>query len=154
MQRHGRGRLSLIVAAAAAASSALGCQRSEPDEPRTTGTPTSNRSLITSAAAALPITPESTVSSSPAAPFDPSLQPMIDQAIADLASRLNVDKSAIATISAAPVTWPDRSLGCPQAGMAYAQVTVDGTLIVLSANGSTHSYHSGGARAPFRCDKG
>ena len=85
--------------------------------------------------------------------IDPALQPLIDQAVADLASRLKIDASKIETISAQSISWPDGSLGCPRPGMAYTQVMVDGTLIQLSVNGTTYSYHSGGSRAPFLCQK-
>ena len=85
--------------------------------------------------------------------IDPAFQPLIDQAVSDLASRLKIDASKIEAISAESKTWPDGSLGCPQPGIAYTQVMVDGSLIQLSANGTTYSYHSGGSRAPFLCQK-
>ena len=85
--------------------------------------------------------------------FDPALQPLVDQAVADLATRLKIDASNIETMSAQSVSWPDGGLGCPQPGMAYTQVMVDGSLIQLSVNGTTYSYHSGGSRAPFLCQK-
>ena len=85
---------------------------------------------------------------------DSSLEPLIDQAIADLATLLTIDRAVIVVISAKAVVWPDKSLGCPQPGMVYNQVTVDGALIELGAHGTTYSYHSGGGRAPFRCPKG
>lgn len=93
------------------------------------------------------------MSPSPSERVDSSLQPLIDQATADLATFLNVDSSIITVSSAKAVVWPDRSLGCPQPGMVYNQVTVDGALIELGASGTTYSYHSGGGRAPFRCAK-
>jgi hypothetical protein len=89
----------------------------------------------------------------PSPSIDPALQPLVDQAVADLATRLKIDASKIDTISAQSVSWPDGGLGCPQPGMAYTQVMVDGSLIQLSANGTSYSYHSGGSRAPFLCQK-
>ena len=89
----------------------------------------------------------------PSPGIDTALQPLISQAVADLATRLKIDASKIDTVSAQSMSWPDGSLGCPQPGMAYTQVMVDGTLIQLSANGTTYSYHSGGSRAPFLCQK-
>ena len=87
------------------------------------------------------------------ATIDPALQPLVDQAVADLASRLKIDASKIDTVSAQAMSWPDGSLGCPQPGMVYTQVMVDGSLIQLSVNGMAYSYHSGGSRAPFLCQK-
>ena len=89
----------------------------------------------------------------PPADFDLSLQPLVEQAIADLATRLNIDRANIVTNSAQAVVWPDKSLGCPQSGMVYNQVTVDGALIELRAGGTTYRYHSGGSRSPFLCAK-
>ena len=86
--------------------------------------------------------------------IDTSLQATIDLAVADLAKELQVDASAITTVSAKSVEWPDKSDGCPQPGMSYSQVPVDGVQIVLSSNGTSYEYHSGGSRTPFLCKKG
>lgn len=99
-------------------------------------------------------TQELSLSSSPSEGVDSSLQPLIDQAVADLATLLTIDRSVITVISAEAVVWPDKSLGCPQPGMLYNQVIVDGARIELGAHGKSYSYHSGGGRPPFRCDKG
>jgi len=85
---------------------------------------------------------------------DASLQATIDLAVADLAKQLQVDASAITTVSAKSVEWPDKSDGCPQPGMSYSQVPVDGVLVVLSNHGTNYEYHSGGSRTPFLCKKG
>lgn len=81
------------------------------------------------------------------------MQSLVNQAVADLADRLQIDASKIVAVSAQAMSWPDKSLGCPQPGMAYNQVMVDGALIHLSVNGTSYSYHSGGSRAPFLCQK-
>ena len=56
-------------------------------------------------------------------------------------------------ISAEAVVWPDGSLGCPQPGMAYTQVLVEGAKILLWAEGRTWPYHAGGERPPFLCEQ-
>jgi hypothetical protein len=59
----------------------------------------------------------------------------------------------IVVMQAVSVVWPDGSLGCPQSGMEYTQVLVDGFHILLQANGTTHSYHGGGTTLePFLCE--
>ena len=83
--------------------------------------------------------------------IDPGLKPFIDQAAADLATRLGVAASDITTHAAVLVIWPDASLGCPQPNMRYAQVPTDGSVIELSYEGSVYRYHSGGGRGPFLC---
>lgn len=85
--------------------------------------------------------------------IDPGLQPFIDQAIADLAARNSVDPSDITVLSAVLVVWPDASLGCPQPGMVYTQVPVDGSVIELGSDGKVHRYHTGGQQGPFLCEQ-
>ena len=82
------------------------------------------------------------------------MQKTIDLAVADLAAQLKVDASAITTVSAKSVEWPDKSDGCPQPGMSYPQIPVDGVFIVLSNKATTYEYHGGGSRTPFLCKKG
>lgn len=72
-------------------------------------------------------------------------------AVTDLAARLGVEESAITVVSVEEVTWPNRGLGCPQPDMSYAQVLVNGSLIVLESEGGTYEYHSGGGRGSFYC---
>lgn len=81
-----------------------------------------------------------------------ALQPLVEQAAADLAQRLGVERSAITVVSAQEVEWPDGSLGCPQPGMMYTQVMTDGTRIELAVGGTVYRYHSGGRRGPFLCE--
>lgn len=80
--------------------------------------------------------------------------PQVTIAVADLAQRLNVAPETIEVVETRAVIWPDSSLGCPQPDMAYTQVQQDGLLIRLQALGQTYSYHSGGMREPFLCEKG
>lgn len=101
-------------------------------------------------------TPSTTTTTRPAESnpgIDPGLAPLVDQAKGDLAGRLEVGADAIAVISAELVEWSDASLGCPQPGMAYAQVPTDGSLIVLSHGGAEYRYHTGGSvYMPFLCE--
>ena len=84
-------------------------------------------------------------------PIDASLAGLVDEALRDLAQRRG-SSEGIRVVSAESVVWPDGSLGCPREGMEYRQVQVDGSRIVLSADGVTWSYHSGGDRALFLCE--
>ena len=135
---------TLATESAAAASKAVAVDTA----PASTNTSTP---FAVSPLTVVAVTEETTVSMSP--DIDPAMQALVDQAVADLATRLKIDAASIVTVSAQAVSWPDGSLGCPQPGMVYTQVMVDGALIQLSANGTTYSYHSGGPRAPFLCQK-
>ena len=77
-------------------------------------------------------------------------QGMVDIAKADLATRLGVAMSDIGVVSIEEVTWPDGSLGCPRPGFSYTQALVNGTRILLTANGVVFHYHGGGGD-PFYC---
>jgi hypothetical protein len=88
-----------------------------------------------------------------AASYDPALEPLVTKALEDLSGRLKVGVDEIIVVEAVLVVWPDASLGCPQPGMVYAQVPVDGTLIRLSVGGKVYEYHGGGWTDPFLCEE-
>ena len=85
--------------------------------------------------------------------IDPGLQPFITMAVDDLAARLDIDPAEITPLSGVLVVWSDSALGCPQPGMQYAQVPVDGSVIELGAGGRVYRYHTGGSTTPFLCDQ-
>jgi len=76
---------------------------------------------------------------------------VVELAKADLARRAEIPVSEISVISVEAVDWPDTSLGCPEPGMAYAQVITPGYLIVLEAKGQTFEYHSDEGRFMVLC---
>lgn len=75
-------------------------------------------------------------------PADGGLQSLIETAKADLAQRLAVSVNEIILVEATSVVWPDASLGCPQEGMAYAQVLTPGYLIRLESGNKEFEYHA------------
>jgi hypothetical protein len=50
-------------------------------------------------------------------------------------------------VSVESVLWPDTSLGCPQPGQFYAQVTVEGYRLVVEHAGCKYHIHLGQERA-------
>lgn len=78
--------------------------------------------------------------------------PLVQQAKADLAAHLSVDMAEIDVMKAQNVAWRDGSLGCPEPGMMYTQVIINGTKIVLSVDGEEYHYHAGADGEPFLCD--
>jgi hypothetical protein len=84
-------------------------------------------------------------------PID-STMPLVEDAVADLARRLDVEPSDVTIVEALAVTWPDGSMGCPEPGMAYTQVLVDGTFVLLEAGGRQYRYHGGSPL--FLCEQG
>jgi hypothetical protein len=85
---------------------------------------------------------------SPSLPADLRDRPAVAAAIADAADRAGVAPAAVTVAGWTPVTWSDGSLGCPQEGMGYTQVQVDGQLLVLQVDTALFQYHSRGG-GPF-----
>lgn len=72
-------------------------------------------------------------------------------ALADLASRLGVSPEEITVVRVRQVDWPDASLGCPEEGMAYAQVVTPGFQVLLQVDGRAFDYHAGTEGEVFLC---
>jgi hypothetical protein len=73
------------------------------------------------------------------------------QAIADLATRLNIDENQIDLVRMEEVDWPDGSLGCPQPGMRYKQVVINGVFVQLQVGNQLYNYHGAATQPPFLC---
>ena len=67
-----------------------------------------------------------------------------DPIVADAATRLGVDPSAVTIVEGHAETWSDGSLGCPQPGMMYTQALVDGYQVIVEANGTQLDYRGSG----------
>ncbi len=76
---------------------------------------------------------------------------LVDFAKRALADHLGIGVDEIELLLIEEVTWRDGSLGCPQPGMAYTQALVNGSRLILEAEGREWHYHSGGGRDPFLC---
>ncbi|MFP3897543.1 MAG: hypothetical protein ACLFV5_12005, partial [Anaerolineales bacterium] len=73
-------------------------------------------------------------------------QPLVDEAVVDLAGRMGVDVEEIEVQSVEETEFPDASLGVPEPGEMYAQVITPGYVIRLSIQGETYTYHAAGER--------
>jgi len=87
----------------------------------------------------------------PVTPSPSSLQNLTKKAIEDLAQQLSIPETQIQLVEARDVIWTDSSLGCPQPGMAYADVLTSGYLILLNVNGQSYEYHAGKNSNVFHC---
>ena len=74
-------------------------------------------------------------------------------AVNDLAARLKVAPEVVQVVSVSAADWSDTSLGCPQPGMFYAQVIVQGFKIVLAAGGAQTEYHADQKGRVVTCNK-
>jgi hypothetical protein len=139
------------------------CSSAEPAFNPTAPLPPATRLLPALATEAAPIPqrtfavvetlrPEETVGESmKPVPESPYTANLVQQAQQDLAKRLNIPVESIEFLNFEDVVWPDGGLGCPQPGMAYTQVMVEGYRIQLRYDGQVYNYHGGGGRPPFLC---
>ncbi len=68
-----------------------------------------------------------------------------------LGHELKVPENEIEIISVENMTWSDSSLGCPEPGKFYAQMLVDGHLVVTAYEGHHYNIHigNGGGRVCY-----
>jgi hypothetical protein len=92
---------------------------------------------------------EATKAPAEALPLE-AAEPVVELARIDLAQRLSIPVETIEVVRVEAVEWPDASLGCPEEGLAYAQVISPGFWIVLEVLGNPYTYHSG-LDKPFLC---
>ncbi len=94
------------------------------------------------------------------APGRPGGDPPINQGLlleavtTNLSRQFDLPAESITVVSVEPVTWPNAGLGCPQEGMAYAEVLVEGSRITLAADGQTYTYHTAGTTEFVLCVDG
>ncbi|MDT8450865.1 MAG: hypothetical protein RQ847_11915 [Wenzhouxiangellaceae bacterium] len=81
----------------------------------------------------------------------PGLENHVEQAVSDLAERLEIERDRIELAGAEFVTWSDGSLGCPEPGHMYTQALVPGYRIRLRVGKEIHAYHGARDRDPFHC---
>jgi hypothetical protein len=77
----------------------------------------------------------------PVSPPDPVAQELVDRAMNDLTQRKGIALEEIKLDYFAYVAWPNTSLGCPEPGMFYADMLVDGYQILLRVGLQVYSYH-------------
>jgi hypothetical protein len=94
----------------------------------------------TSAVGASPIVPENAISP---VPSDVPAS-IVEAVVADIAKTAGVAADQVEVVSAEPVTFPDGSLGCPQPGLAYTQMVVEGFKIVAKVGETVYDYRGSG----------
>lgn len=102
----------------------------------------------------IPPTVESTMPEIPPSNPDSAPETVVEKAILDLVARTGVSPESVTIVAAEAKTWSDGSLGCPQPGMSYTQALVDGSRVLLEADGRLYAYHAGSEGEPFLCESG
>ena len=97
------------------------------------------------------------VAPTPGRPSDPVTAAdgrLLEATVDDLSAHLDVPPGSISLVSVEHVIWSDTSLGCPKPGVDYAQVQVEGSVIILASGVGEYAYHTDGARAFVLCKDG
>lgn len=76
-------------------------------------------------------------------------EPLVREARQLLAVQLGANEDQIDVEEVEARDWPDTSLGCPQEGMAYAQVITPGYRIALEYKGESYAFHTSQSRAVY-----
>lgn len=140
--------LSLLLAAACvlaacAQSPTVASTPTRSAPPTTLPTPAASPTAAITAPISAPSPAAGTpASSTPGATVPPEASALVEEARGAVAQELGVPAAQVAVVSVQLVEWPDASLGCPEPGMAYAQMVTPGYLIKLSGGGKTFEYHS------------
>lgn len=99
-------------------------------------------------------------SPAPTTPPDPDPPPTggvpseyLEPIVADAADHAGVPVDEVAVTRAEPAIWNDGSLGCPEPGMAYIQVIIDGYWVELTAGGRNLDYRLDGEGRFVLCDQ-
>jgi hypothetical protein len=75
-------------------------------------------------------------------PPGPRMPPVVTRARESLARDLAIDVDDVNVIEVRPMEWRDSALGCPRPGMSYMQLTIQGYLVRLEAQGKRYEYHT------------
>jgi hypothetical protein len=83
---------------------------------------------------------------------DPGQPPdeVVQLALNAAATQLGLTVDDVLVTTATEAEWPDSSLGCPQPGMAYAQIVTPGWLVTVATADATAEmqvHTDGGSRA-------
>jgi hypothetical protein len=74
---------------------------------------------------------------------------ILDPIVQEIARSAGVPTEEVVVLSAEATTFPNGGLGCPQPGMSYPQVQVDGYKVTAVASGTTYDFR-GTTRGGFR----
>jgi len=141
-------------------------------EPPSTANPTPDASpqpapaasQATIAATPVPPPPNVTALALPGSALQPPPATIVEQAVLpgdlltrlidDLALRSSSDPAAISLVGAEAVIWNDGSLGCPQPGVAYPQVQIEGYRVLLRIGDRDYDYRVGRRGSFVLCEQG
>jgi hypothetical protein len=72
-------------------------------------------------------------------------QAILDPILKEAAALAKVSREQMVIVRAQSVIWSDGSLGCPEPGMMYTQILVNGYWVVIEAAGQKYDFRAGSA---------
>ena len=81
-------------------------------------------------------------------------QGILDPILKEAAALAKLDREQLVIVRAESVVWNDGSLGCPEPGMMYTQMLVNGYWVVIEAAGKTYDYRVGSGGGFRLCPPG
>jgi hypothetical protein len=81
-------------------------------------------------------------------------QGILDPILKEAAALAKVSHEQLMIVRAQSVIWGDGSLGCPEPGMMYTQMLVNGYWIVIEAAGKQYDFRVGSGGSFILCPSG
>ena len=81
-------------------------------------------------------------------------QAILESILKEAAAQAKVDRDQLVIARAQSVVWSDGSLGCPEPGMMYTQMLVNGYWIVVEAAGKQYDFRVGSGGSFRLCPPG
>ena len=81
-------------------------------------------------------------------------QGILDSILKEAATLAKVDREQLVIVRAESVVWNDGSLGCPEPGMMYTQMLVNGYWVVIEAAGQKYDFRVGSGGSFRLCRAG
>jgi hypothetical protein len=81
-------------------------------------------------------------------------QAILDSILKEAGALAKVSRQQLVIVRAESVVWNDGSLGCPEPGMMYTQMLVNGYWVVIEAAGKTYDYRVGSGGSFRLCPPG
>jgi hypothetical protein len=81
-------------------------------------------------------------------------QAILESILKEAAAQAKVDRDQLVIARTQSVVWSDGSLGCPEPGMMYTQMLVNGYWIVVEAAGKQYDFRVGSGGSFRLCPPG
>ena len=81
-------------------------------------------------------------------------QAILESILKEAAAQAKVDRDQLVIARAQSVVWSDGSLGCPEPGMMYTQILVNGYWVIIEAGSKQYDFRVGSGGSFRLCPPG